>query len=160
MVTKKVLKQYISLKNEVKETKEKIKSLEIQICQISKRLREIEVKKESVRDKVKGGMGGIQGFQIEGLPIREYQTKKSELMMKNILLNQRKSTLEILEYELLEKTNEIERFIMGIQDSQMRRIISLRFIENLSWNMVADRIGGNNTEDSIRKAFERFMKKI
>ena len=160
MVTKKVLKQYISLKNEVKETKEKIKSLEIQICQISKRLREIEVKKESVRDKVKGGMGGIQGFQIEGLPIREYQTKKPELMMKNILLNQRKSTLEILEYELLEKTNEIERFIMGIQDSQMRRIISLRFIENLSWNMVADRIGGNNTEDSIRKAFERFMKKI
>lgn len=160
MVTKKVLKQYISLKNEVKETKEKIKSLEIQICQISKRLREIEVKKESVRDKVKGGMGGIQGFQIEGLPIREYQTKKSELMMKNILLNQRKSTLEILEYELLEETNEIERFIMGIQDSQMRRIISLRFIENLSWNMVADRIGGNNTEDSIRKAFERFMKKI
>ena len=160
MVTKKVLKQYISLKNEVKETKEKIKSLEIQICQISKRLREIEVKKESVRDKVKGGMGGIQGFQIEGIPIREYQTKKSELMMNNILLNQRKSTLEILEYELLEKTNEIERFIMGIQDSQMRRIISLRFIENLSWNMVADRIGGNNTEDSIRKAFERFMKKI
>lgn len=160
MVTKKVLKQYISLKNEVKETKEKIRSLEIQICQISKRIREIEAKKESVRDKVKGGMGGIQGFQIEGLPIREYQTKKSELMMKNILLNQRKSTLEILEYELLEKTNEIERFIMGIQDSQMRRIISLRFIENLSWNMVADRIGGNNTEDSIRKAFERFMKKI
>lgn len=157
MVSKSVLKQYIDLKAEAEEIREKITKLEIQIDSISKRIREIEEKKETVKDKVKGGMGGIQGFNIEGYPAREYQKKKSDLMMKNLLLNQRKSTLEILEYEITQQTNEVEQFIAGIKDSRMRRIINLRFIQNLSWNRVADRIGGNNTEDSIRKSFERFM---
>ena len=70
-----------------------------------------------------------------------------------------KSTLEILEFDLLQKTNEVEGFIASIDDSRMRRIINLRFIENLSWNKVADHIGGGNTEDSIRMAFNRFMEK-
>lgn len=74
------------------------------------------------------------------------------------MLYSRKTTLEILENELLEKTNEVEEFIANIKDSRIRRIINLRFLENQSWNKVADQIGGNNTEDSVRKAFDRFMK--
>ena len=50
-----------------------------------------------------------------------------------------------------------EEFIASVQDSRIRRIINLRFIEKLSWNKVADRIGGGNTEDSVRKAFDRYM---
>lgn len=37
--------------------------------------------------------------------------------------------------------------------------MTFRFIENLSWNKVADRIGGGNSEDGVRMSFERFMKK-
>ena len=59
--------------------------------------------------------------------------------------------------ELLETLNQVEEFIASVDDSRMRRIITLRFIDNLSWNKVADRIGGNNTEDSVKKAFYRFM---
>ena len=61
--------------------------------------------------------------------------------------------------ELLETLNQVEEFIASVKDSRMRRIITLRFIDNLSWNKVADRIGGGNTEDGIRMSFERFMKK-
>ena len=60
---------------------------------------------------------------------------------------------------MLGKTNDVEQFLTTITDSRMRRIINLRFIDGLSWNNVADKIGGGNTEDSIRMAFNRFMEK-
>jgi hypothetical protein len=60
--------------------------------------------------------------------------------------------------ELLETLNDVEEFISRIKDSHMRRIVNLRVVEGLSWQKVADRIGGN-TEDSVRKAFDRFMEK-
>ena len=159
MISKSVLKQYIDLQAEAEEIREKISKLEKQIENISNRIKEIEDTKETVKDKVKGGLGGIQGFKIEGIPMREYEKKKSDLMVKKLLLNQRKSTLEILEYQIIQQTNDVEEFIASIDDSRMRRIVNLRFIQNLSWNKVADRIGGGNTEDGIRMSFDRFMQK-
>ncbi len=157
-IKKEVLIQYADLLEETKETRIKIEKLENTIKNIEARIKQIE-KGSTVIDKVYGGFGGTQGFKIEGVPTKEYEKKKSDLMIKKLLLNQRKSTLEILEFDLLKKTNEVEEFIASIDDSRMRRIINLRLIEGLSWNKVADRIGGNNTEDSIRMAFNRFMEK-
>lgn len=156
MISKQILVQYSDLQKEMIETKEKIKKLEMTIKNIQNRISEIE-SGEIIKDKVYGGEGGIQGFNIEGVPAREYERKKTDLFSKKLLLNQRKSTLEILEFDLMQKTNEVEEFIAGLEDSRMRRIINLRFIENLSWNRVADKIGGGNTEDGIKKAFYRFM---
>ena len=61
--------------------------------------------------------------------------------------------------ELLETLNQVEEFIASIKDSHIRRIISLRIVDNLSWNKVADHIGGGNTEGSVKMAFQRFMEK-
>ena len=158
MVTKEILIQYSDLQEEIKEVRKKIEWLEDAIPKIEKRIAEIEAG-EIVRDKVRGGEGGLQSFNIEGVPVAEYEKRKTDLLSKKLLLNNRKSTLEILEFDLLRKTNEVEEFIASIDDSRMRRIINLRFIENLSWNKVADRIGGCNTEDSVRKSFTRFMEK-
>ncbi|RXI57426.1 RNA polymerase subunit sigma-24, partial [Clostridium tetani] len=38
------------------------------------------------------------------------------------------------------------------------QIISLRYINGLTWEEVATNIGGNNTADSVRKTAERFLK--
>lgn len=142
MVTKEILNQYSDLKKEVSEIKERISKLERQIKKIEA--------EGAVADKVMGGEGGIQSFRIEGFPYPEYSRKKT-------LLYSRKATLASLEMELLETLNEVEKFICSLSDSRVRRIITLRFIENLSWNKVADKIGGGNTEDSVRKTFTRFM---
>ena len=48
------------------------------------------------------------------------------------------------------------RYITGVQDSLMRQILSLRYINGLSWVQIAHSIGGN-TEDSVRKAHDRFL---
>lgn len=144
MISKEILTQYSDLQEEVKEVRNRIESTEKQIAKIEE--------EGNVIDTVSGGSGGIQHFKIEGFPYPEYSRKKS-------LLYVRKATLVNLELELTETLNQVEEFIAGVEDSRIRRIITLRFIENLSWNKVADRIGGGNTEDSVKKSFYRFMEK-
>lgn len=144
MISKEILTQYSDLQEEVKEVRNRIESTEKQIAKIEE--------EGNVIDTVSGGSGGIQHFKIEGFPYPEYSRKKS-------LLYVRKATLVNLELELTETLNQVEEFIAGVEDSRIRRIITLRFIENLSWNKVADRIGGGNTEDSVKKMFYRFMGK-
>lgn len=156
MVTKEVLLQYSDLIKEKEEVREKIAYLEDKIPKIEKRIQQIEAG-ELVKDKVRGGLGGIQGFTVEGIPTEEYQKRRTDLLTKKLLLNQRKSTLEILDFAITQKINEVEEFISGLEDSQMRRIINLRFIENLSWIQVANRMGGGNTESGVKSSFHRFM---
>lgn len=144
MVSKEILTQYNDLLEEAKEVRERISQTEKQIAKIEEA--------GNVIDTVSGGSGGIQHFKIEGFPYPEYSRKKS-------LLYARKSILANLELELLETLNQVEKFIASVEDSRMRRIITLRVIDNLSWNSVADRIGGGNTEDSVKKSFYRFMEK-
>lgn len=54
--------------------------------------------------------------------------------------------------------NRINRYIATIDDSLMRQIITLRYIEGLPWHQVAAHIGGNNTADSVKKMCYRFLK--
>ena len=140
-ISKEVLVQYADLQQERKEVRQKIEKLERQIAKIEA--------DGSVVDKVSGGEGGFQSFKIEGFPYPEYSRKKT-------LLYARKATLSELEMELLETLNDVEIFIASIKDSHIRRIVNLRVIDGLSWNEVARKIGGN-TEDSVKKAFYRFM---
>lgn len=142
MISKEILIQYSDLQEEVKEVRERIERTESQIEKIKE--------EGNVIDTVSGGSGNTQHFKIEGFPYPEYSRKKT-------LLYARKATLASLELELMEMLNQVEEFMASVDDSRMRRIITLRFIDNLSWNKVADRIGGNNTEDSVKKAFYRFM---
>ena len=140
-ISKEILIQYSDLQQECKEVREKIEKLEKQIDRIEN--------EGNVIDKVRGGDGGLQSFKIEGFPYREYSRKKT-------LLYARKATLSELEMELLETLNQVEGFIASISDSHIRRIVNLRVVDGLSWNEVSRKIGGN-TEDSVKKAFYRFM---
>lgn len=144
MVSKEILTQYSDLQEEVKEVRERIERTEKQIAKIEE--------EGNVIDTVSGGSGGIQHFKIEGFPYPEYSRKKS-------LLYVRKATLINLEMELMEMLNQVEKFIASVDDSRMRRIITLRFNDNLSWIKVAERLGGKSTADSVRMEFNRFMEK-
>ena len=53
---------------------------------------------------------------------------------------------------------KVLEFIEGIEDAHIRRLISLRFLDGLSWTAVAMKVGGGNTSDSVRKTIERFLK--
>lgn len=51
----------------------------------------------------------------------------------------------------------LERWISEIPDSLTRQIFLLRFAECLSWSQVANRVGGNNTEGSVKMICYRYL---
>ena len=55
--------------------------------------------------------------------------------------------------------NQIMRYVAGIDDSFIRQIITYRHIDMMKWRDIAQKIGGGNSEDGIRKAYARFLEK-
>lgn len=142
MVTKAIIIQYNSLLKERDELIQRIDKLENQIDKI--------VEDGAVIDKVMGGEGGLQAFKIEGFPYPEYSKKK-------MWLNKNRAILQRREEQISKTLNEVEEFISSIDDSHIRRIVTFRIVEGLSWNEVADKIGGGNTNESVKKTYYRFM---
>ena len=69
------------------------------------------------------------------------------------------------EKELVEKIREcraikkkIEKFMNGIEDSFTRQIFYYRYAKGMTWKKVAYMTGGCNTEESVRKIAERYLK--
>lgn len=62
-------------------------------------------------------------------------------------------------YELQRLKNKIAEYILGIEDSQTRLIFHLRVYDLMTWNAIADRIGGMNSEDTVKKRYYRYLKK-
>lgn len=142
---KRALEQYNSLKQE-KADNERI------INNIEKRIAVLEEKGYKEKDSVSGGNGGIQHFSIEGFPYPRYHREKSRLIL-------RKKRWSETEEKLDEQISEIEEYLNSIDDSQMRRMIKYKYIEELSWQQVAERMGGGNTADGCRMAVDRYLKK-
>lgn len=62
-------------------------------------------------------------------------------------------------WELEELKNEVSDYILSIEDPQTRLIFMLRCLKMLSWNAVADKVGGMNSEYSVKKRFYRHLEK-
>ena len=150
-----VLSQYADLVKEQKDLAERIASTQRNIENIERRLQKIEAG-EIVKDKVYGGEGGIQGFVIEGVPTAEYETLKTSLLRKKLLLEKQIEIRREQEEVVLLALTEVEEFIGRIEESHIRRIVRFRVVDGLTWKQVAHRMGGGNTEDGVRKAFDRF----
>lgn len=144
MINKSILKQYTDLIKECEELKPKISRLEKQLQQIES--------DGVVTDKVKGGLGGIQNFTIKGFPFKKHSEVRSKLIIAQGLLNDRYERAVMM-------VDEVEGFISSIEDSYIRRIVSFRVTDGLTWMEVAEKMGGNNTEDGVRKAYDRFLEK-
>lgn len=58
----------------------------------------------------------------------------------------------------IEQSIKINAFILDVQDAQLRQIMFLRFVKRLSWQAIANRIGGGNTADGVRKRCTRYVR--
>lgn len=138
------LEQYIYLKQEQKDLEEKIKKIEKQLDKLNE--------EGLVVDKVRGGEGNMQSFRIEGFPERDY-IKKRTLLIANL------NKLEKAECKALNLLNEIEEYLATVNDSLLRQIIRFRVIDGYSWQKVAKKVGGNNTEGSVKMIYQRYFEK-
>jgi len=146
-VTKNILVQYRDLKQEAKDLRRRIDATRRQLLALENG--------GTVFDTVRGTRkdGTIGGIRVEGFPDREYRYRQAAL--RRYL-----ERLENTEARLLSLLEEAEGVIDQIPDSFMRRIVRLRVMDDLSWQQVARAMGGGNTADSVRKAFDRFFAEI
>lgn len=120
--SKDTMVQYSDMQEEIKKMRMDIQKTEDMIAKL--------LEEGTVCDKVTGGLGGIQGFKIEGFPIVEFERRKSILRKKNDRLIEK-------ENDLLELTESIEMFIDNIPISRDRRIFSMIYFENKTQQQVA-----------------------
>ena len=99
----------------------------------------------------------LRGQQLTGMPFVSGTSDKTRDIattiadIKNIIIGK--------QAEIQIQKKKIMTYIEQIEDSYMRQIIFYRCVSCMSWNSVAQEIGGNNTEDSVKQAFHRFFKK-
>lgn len=81
--------------------------------------------------------------------------------------SEKEKIIEEQETRLVEKIRkckilkkEINEFIDGIEDSLMRQIMYYRYEKCMSWRKVAFMTGGGNTENGVRMAATRFLKRL
>lgn len=135
-----------------KEQLKQLKYLKTEIEVIKKQIEELDY--ATVTDSVKGSSAYFpyvaRNFKIEGLDEEGYNYKFKRLRNK---LNRKIDEL----MDLVEETNE---FIDSIEDSLTRQIITLRYVNGLPWNQVAESLGQGYTEDSVRMISNRFLEKM
>ncbi len=122
-MTKKELSQLYYLKKEIKEQQRRLSELEAAATDCSAKITGLPSGK-SISDKI-----GNYASQIADLKAL-------------IDLNLKKCFYEL---------NQLDRFIRGVEDSQMRVILTLRYIQGLSWQRVAYAIGENDEQYPRRK---------
>ena len=83
-----------------------------------------------VKDKVYGGNGGLQGYVVEGFPLKEYNRRRK-------LLRKRADMLISRQNDLLELQITIEKEIDKIPESRDRMIFKGFFLENKSQEKIA-----------------------
>lgn len=109
------------------------------------RIEELEVASTSTSSVITG-MPHVMGI---GDKVGKYAAEISDL--KELLdLNLKKCFYEL---------NRLNRYIASVEDSEIRMILSLRYVNGLKWEEVANSINMYASGDSIRKIHDRFLKK-
>ena len=114
--------------------------------------REIEKEKNHLRELEAAATDGTT--KITGMPHAAGLADKAALwsaIADARAVIEAKISLSVVEY------NRLTRYIASVEDSFMRQVLTLRFVDGLSWRQVARGVGGGNTDDSVRKAVNRFL---
>lgn len=121
-----------SFLNQYRYLTKELEDLRTRINRTTKQLEEIE-NSGTVTDSVKGGMGGMQHFKIEGFPMAEYSKKKTRLLLQL-------AQYENDEAELSEMEKLIHDFIRRIGNSRDRMVYRYFYIDGLNQQSIAKKL--------------------
>lgn len=117
--------------------------------------REIEQEKKRLAE-LEAAAAGIAA-NIKGLPHIGMVSDKTAIAAEIVGC---KAVIEAKVQACIAEYNRLNRLIASIDNSLMRQILILRFVDGLPWSQVAYNIGGNNTPDSVKKLCHRFLRKL
>lgn len=112
-----------------------------------KELDDLRAKTSVVKDTVRGSMSS---FPYTTHPVTIQGAQKS-----NRRITAREKRLEERRERLAEQLAEIDDFIDGLEDSQLRQIINYRYVQGYSWVKTARLV--HNKENAIRMRVKRYF---
>lgn len=137
---KKLLRDYVDARELVMETEGEIRRL-------------LRKKGTVVQDAVKGSAHDYpyteQHFKARGTAF----TAKDDIRLRRekMLLGERQERAERVKLQ-------VEEWMLGIP-ARVQRIVKYRYLDGLTWEQVAARMGRKATADSVRKELDRFFEK-
>ncbi len=137
---KSILQEYVDACELIRETEQDIRRLN-------------QKRKEITHDKVRGSMNDFpyieQNFNIHGSSFSPRD--ENRLRCEEELLERTRQRAEAVKVQ-------VEEWMLTIP-ARMQRIVRYRYLEGLSWQQVAARMGYRTTADSVRMEIERFLDK-
>jgi len=128
-----------------------MKYIESEIKLLEKQIEKEMMKPTVVTDQVVGSDVHFpyskHSVVISGVNNYSYSNR---LNMLNKKLNNRLN-------KLITQREQLEEYIVSIDDSLIRQIMTLRYVEGMGWKQVAQNIGGGNTADSVRMIHNRHL---
>ena len=98
----------------------------------------------------------IQTVSLPDIPNMYLQTLDKEMLVE---MEQCKQLIEVCMKKSIQEYKKLIVYVFQIDDSMIRQIILLRFIQGLTWIQVAREIGGGNSADSVRMMVKRYLAK-
>lgn len=96
------------------------------------------------------------GFDTSGVPKNPSPQNRTEAKYIAICAKREKLQTEKKNYEQ-HKAN-VELYIENIPDLFTRRIFEKRIFRRMKFRQIANELGGGNTEEGVRQAFNRYLK--
>lgn len=139
---------------------ERYQKLKLEQKRLSDRVEALLVEKDDIRSRIQidGVVASDKSFpyithisKVEGMD-------RDDDKFENHLIN-----LELKRVRKMQDTNDlalsqIREEVDNIDDEFIKAIVTYRFIEGMSWRQVAFKMGGGNTEASVRMAYKRYFK--
>lgn len=147
-MTIKELSQYFYLGKEIKAKEKEIELLQKELDNIAETVASVQGSKLQVPFN-------LHSVQVKGISIND-RKKWGKI---NAELQDLKSIIELSNVRKVFEYNRLTRFIESISDSLTRQVFYFRFAKGMEWKDVAIAVGGNNTEDSVKKICYRYLKK-
>ena len=117
--------------------------------------KEIAREKQRLEELECAARGGTA--KLSGMPHVDGTTRAQEQYA--VLIAEQRDLVELKVRQLVIEYNRLNRYIASVDDSLIRQILSLRYVDGMSWLQVAIKVGGGNTADSVKKQCYRFLAK-
>ncbi len=105
---------------------------------------------------IKAKLYASPAFDTSGIPKNPSPRNRIEDTYIDII--QRKEILTAQREEYMSIKQKVERYIDGISDLLTRRIFEKHILQKKTFKVIADELGGNNTESSVNKAYNRYIR--
>lgn len=115
-----------------------------------------EIKNEEEKIlRIEARLGGAVKYDTSGIPKNPTTTNRVEATYLELVTRKNELQKKVMEYK--REKSEIEKYISEIDDMLIRRIVELRVLKNRSFREIANELGGNNTTDSVKKMYYRYI---